>query len=244
VIMPSVVDHYASHLAPVYAWMAGGIDAALERGAGEIDALNLSPAPGAIAVDLGAGFGMHAIPLARLGYRVLAIDSSAELLDELRAGMGVLPIDVVSDDLSAFRRHVREQPQLILCMGDTLTHLESTEAVLRLIADAATALRSGGCFVITLRDYSQALTGEQRFIPVRSDAHRILTCFLEYSAAHVTVHDLLHEHEASGWKLRVSSYSKLRLAPDWVGNALESAGFAVRREAGLSGMVRLTARRI
>jgi 2-polyprenyl-3-methyl-5-hydroxy-6-metoxy-1,4-benzoquinol methylase len=107
VIVPSVVDHYASHLAPVYAWMAGGIDAALERGADEVGALNLSPAPGAIAVDLGAGFGMHAIPLARLGYRILAIDSSAELLDELRAGTGVLPIDVVIDDLSAFRRLVR-----------------------------------------------------------------------------------------------------------------------------------------
>jgi hypothetical protein len=29
-----------------------------------------------------------------------------------------------------------------------------------------------------------------------------------------------------------------------VGNALESAGFAVRRDAGLSGMVRLVARRL
>src|SRR5688572_10989815 len=114
--------------------MAGGIDAALERGAGEVSALNLSPVPGAVAVDLGAGFGMHAIPLARAGYRVLAIDSSAELLNELRAGVGVLPIDVVTDDLLAFRRHVREQPQLIVCMGDTLTHLENVEAVLRLIA--------------------------------------------------------------------------------------------------------------
>ena len=243
-IVPSVVDHYASHLAPVYAWMAGGIDAALERGAGEVSALNLSPVPGAVAVDLGAGFGMHAIPLARVGYRVLAIDSSAELLNELRAGMGVLPIDVVTDDLLAFRRHVREPPQLILCMGDTLTHLENAEAVLRLIADASNSLRSGGCFVITLRDYSQALTGEQRFIAVRSDEHRVLTCFLEYSAAHVTVHDLLHEREASGWKLRVSSYPKLRLAPAWVDNALQSAGFVVRREPGLSGMVRLVARRI
>jgi hypothetical protein len=131
-----------------------------------------------------------------------------------------------------------------VCMGDTLTHLENVEAVLRLIADAAKSLRSGGCFVITLRDYSQALTGEQRFIAVRSDEHRILTCFLEYSAAHVTVHDLLHERDASGWKLRVSSYPKLRLAPAWVDNALQSAGFVVRREPGLSGMVRLVARRI
>lgn len=242
--MPSVIDHYASHLAPVYAWMAGGIDAAIERGASEVSALDLSPTTGAVAVDLGAGFGMHAIPLARLGYRVVAIDSCAELLDELRAETGMWPIDVVTDDLLSFRRHVRGQPQLIVCMGDTLTHLEDTATVLRLIAEGAETLPAGGRFVVTFRDYSQALAGEQRFIPVRSDENRILTCFLEYSDAHVTVHDLLYEREASGWKLRVSSYRKLRLAPAWVVGALESAGFSVRREPGLSGMVRLVARRL
>ena len=184
--MTAVVDHYATHLGPVYAWMAGGIPAAIERGAGEIGSLDLHPESGAIAVDLGAGFGMHAIPLARLGYAVIAIDSCAELLDELRAGTGQLPIQLVADDLLSFRRHLHAAPRLILCMGDTLTHLESTDAVAKLIAAAAAALPVDGRFIVTFRDYSQALTGERRFIPVRSDDRRILTCFLEYSDAHVT----------------------------------------------------------
>jgi hypothetical protein len=37
---------------------------------------------------------------------------------------------------------------------------------------------------------------DQRFIPVRADEVRILTCFLEYHAAHVTVHD---DHRHQGW---------------------------------------------
>ncbi|MEP7313069.1 MAG: class I SAM-dependent methyltransferase [Pseudomonadota bacterium] len=238
--MSSVVDHYTQHLGPVYTWMAGGFDSALQRGAAEIDALNLARPAGATAVDLGAGFGMHAIPLARLGYKVVAIDSCAALLDDLRSHSGDLPIEAIDGDMLAFGRYVNARPQLILCMGDTLTHLPDRAAVSRLIADVAAALVPGGHFVVSFRDYSRELEGDKRFIPVRSDAHRIFTCFLEYSAAQVTVHDLLHERDAGEqWKLQVSSYTKLRLPPEWVSSEFELAGFAVRREAGLSGMVRL-----
>lgn len=127
------------------------------------------------------------------------------------------------------------------CMGDTLTHLPTLVSVGLLFAEVADVLDESGTFVLTFRDYTTALSAEQRFIPVRSDADRILTCFLEYDDTHVTVHDLLHEREASQWKLQVSSYRKLRLAPEWVSQALENCGFRVVREAGLSGMVRLVA---
>lgn len=242
--MSPVVNHYANHLGPVYTWMAGGVESAVERGAAELSALNLPPSTGRVAVDLGAGFGMHAIPLARLRYTVLAIDSCAALLDELRAQKGSLPIQVVEDDMLSFGRHLPEQAQAILCMGDTITHLPDTESVLSLISEVASALRTNGYFVVTFRDYSTALTADQRFIPVRSDENRILTCFLEYADTHVTVHDLLHECEATNWKLKVSSYRKLRLAPAWLAGTLESVGFLVRRESGMSGMVRLVAQRV
>lgn len=242
--MSPVANHYANHLGPVYTWMAGGVESAIERGAAELSALNLPPSTGRVTVDLGAGFGMHAIPLARLGHTVLALDSCAVLLDELRAQKGSLPVEVVEDDMLVFRRHLPEQPQAIFCMGDTITHLADIESVLQLISEVASALRTNGYFVVTFRDYSTALTAEQRFIPVRSDESRILTCFLEYADTHVTVHDLLHDRETTNWKLRVSSYRKLRLAPAWLAGALESAGFMVRREPGMSGMVRLVAQRV
>lgn len=242
--MSTVIDHYAKHLGPVYAWMVGGIEPAIERGSDELSTLNLPPSAGTVAVDLGAGFGMHAIPLARQGYHVLALDSCTALLDELHAQKGDLPIQIIEDDMLTFGRYLHEKPQAIFCMGDTLTHLKDTESVLQLISEVASALHANGHFVVSFRDYSTALTDEQRFIPVRSDENRILTCFLEYADTHVTVHDVLHEREASNWKLRVSSYQKLRLAPAWLVRILESFGFLVRCESGMSGMVRLVAQRI
>ena len=38
-LMSSVTEHYATHLGPVYTWMAGGVEAAIARGAKEIEAL-------------------------------------------------------------------------------------------------------------------------------------------------------------------------------------------------------------
>jgi hypothetical protein len=129
----------------------------------------------------------------------------------------------------------------MLCMGDTITHLPERGAVESLIERAASALLPGGAFVVTFRDYSVPLLGDQRFIPVRSDENRILICFLEYESDALVVHDILHQRTPEGWQTRVSHYRKLRLSPQYLIASLESAGFSVRRETGMRGMVRLVA---
>jgi hypothetical protein len=235
--MTTSQHHYDKHLGPIYAWSAGGFDAALQRGNEELTALAAFPAYTDFAVDLGAGFGMHA--LARNGYDVLAIDSCKGLLNELLISSDTLPIQCVTDDLANFKQYLKTAPELILCMGDTLTHLDNRESVKSLIAMISEALCDGGCFVTSFRDYTVELKNESRFIPVRSDEDRILTCFLEYSDAMVKISDLLHEKRDGVWDLSISSYYKLRLSPEWVMNVMEAHGFSVKRSTGLSGMVRL-----
>jgi len=242
--MTSVAEHYAHHLGPIYVWMAGGPEAALKAGTAEIEALNLPLTARAVVLDLGAGFGMHSIPLARRGARVTAIDTSAELLRALAQLAGSLSIQVVNDDLLAFQSHITEKPSAMLCMGDTITHLPDRGAVESLIEKASAELPSGGMFVVSLRDYSVPLLGDERFIPVRSDDTRILTCFLEYEPEAVVVHDILHQRTVEGWQTRVSHYRKLRLSPEHLIASLQSSGFNVRREAGTRGMVRLVAQRV
>jgi len=169
------------------------------------------------------------------------VDTSSILLDELRGHAEALPVRAVEDDLLSFQRHLDSKVDLILCMGDTLTHLSEAQSVEKLFSHVAESLRPGGKFITTFRDYTLPLVGQGRFIPVKSDADRILTCFLEYAPDYVNVHDVLHERNGSTWQLRVSAYRKLRLSPEWVSAALQARGFSVRVESERGGMVRVVA---
>ena len=133
----------------------------------------------------------------RPGCPWLAIDSSALLLRTLRVLRERAPVRLVCDDLLAFPAYLQEPPDAILCMGDTIVHLPDVGSVAILVGSAAAALKRGGAFVVSLRDFSVPLLGDQRFIPVRSDDTRLATCFLEFEPTHVVVHDILHERTSN-----------------------------------------------
>ncbi len=260
--MANVVDHYQQLLADHYSWMFGDFDARAAREQAFFAAHDLRPSSsssgdaGATALDLGAGSGHQTVALLRLGWRVVAIDTSRKLLAELRRRTAALDgparVDAVEDDLCAFRRHLAGPVGLVICMGDTLTHLPSVDQVRRLFSDARSSLVPGGALALTFRDLSHALEGTDRFIPVRADENTILTCFLEYLPAEVRVHDLLYRRQGGsdgagagsrdGWRLETSFYAKLRLAQADVERWLTEAGFTLVHVAGARGLVEIVAR--
>jgi SAM-dependent methyltransferase len=235
--------HYATHLGPVYAWMLGNRESAFRRCSAELEEMGIPSGPArSTALDLGAGLGLHSVALAKRGFNVTAIDSCRVLLDELRSHTAGLPITVVDADILAFPSYVSSPCDVIICLGDTLTHLPTLDAVDALLGEAVASLSEGGMFAVTFRDYTtKALGGNERYILVRRDENRILTCFLEYGPDHVTVHDILTQREEQQWVQRVSSYPKLRLAPGWVISRLEALGLTARQETAPSGMVRIVA---
>ncbi len=235
----SVADHYANHLAPVYSWMVGDFEAACARADDFYSDIRLPGGKGSLAVDLGCGHGVHAVPLARRGYRVMAVDNSSHLLAELAKNAGELPIDAVDADLTDFRGHSGSvSPSVIVCMGDTLTHLSSINAVESLIRDCAAALAENGILAVSFRDYAtHELQDSERFISVRSDDKRIHTCFLDYRPDAVIVHDILHTLVESSWRMSVSSYRKLRLHPDWLVSVAESQGLSLAHRIVDRGMI-------
>lgn len=236
-------DHYDRLLGPVYTWMAGGFEAAAARNRQQLVALGLTGWPRGLAVDLGCGSGFQSVPLAEAGYRVLALDLCESLLAELRDRIGSLPIRAVRDDLSNFAAHCATAPALIVCMGDTLPHLPSFEAVAALFREFACTLTPDGRVVLGFRDLAtHELKGAQRFIPVRNEPDRLFTCFLDYQPSCVEVNDLLHERVDGAWKFSASSYRKLRLDAERVAGMLTAAGLVVEHSSTEQGLVRLVAR--
>lgn len=235
--MASLVDtdsanirgHYDNHLGNFYDWSIGDFDAAsgdmVEYFGGKYIVPNSADR---IAIDLGCGSGIHAIPLARAGFRVKAIDFNAQLLEQLKTRKGDLAIEAISGDmLSVNSLAAANSAELIVCMGDTIAHLEAFSQLEQLFTAVYSTLQSNGKFIISYRDYGFELKGTSRFIPVKSDERRIHTCFLEYSSEFVTVTDQLYEREqpTGPWAHRISSYRKLRLTQAIVEKLLEKVGF-------------------
>jgi SAM-dependent methyltransferase len=231
-----VSDHYQKLLARHYSWM---FNLSFEQKVAEQRAVLeplLQHTPRGPAVDLGCGPGFQSMALIELDFNpIQAIDTSDELLREFTHHIGSLPIDLhCADILSMNEIVISETAAVIVCMGDTLPHLPSLESVRHLFRAVANALAPGGLFILTWRDLTPELTGPDRFIPVRADDERIMTCFLEYlSPTTVLVNDLLYTRDpaTTNWMLEKSSYPKLRLSPTQVAQALTAAGLEPRTPA-------------
>ena len=238
--------HYDTHLAAFYSWMVGDFDRARGAMTTYFEAQGVRPHHhgNGLAVDLGAGTGVQTVALARLGFRVQAVDFNAHLLAELRERAQGLPVKTCEGNLLDFRQQLQgEAPEVMVCMGDTLTHLSSGEEVAALLTDCYQASGPESRLLLSFRPLTQELHDTQRFLPVRHDANRIHTCFLEYFPDKVRVTDLLHERTPGGvWTQKASSYYKLRLSVARVVQLLEQARWQVTSQQLQQGMAYLAAK--
>lgn len=236
--METVQDHYDDFLGAVYSWILGDFASAYRDNVELFNSMMLRAGSGDTAIDLGCGPGSQSIPLAELGFNVIAVDFCASLLDELNRHAGDLPIQTVCGDLLEFPAHLASPPNLIVCMGDTLVHLPDRESVDHVLKDVCSELAVGGTFIYAIRDYvASGPVGNDRFIPVRADDEQIFTCFLDYKQDVVHVHDILHRKENGAWKTIISDYLKLRLDTQDINKTLVENGLRILSIANRKGLI-------
>ena len=228
-------------LSPLYSWILGDFDTAYDKNVALFEQLQVTAADNDIAVDLGSGPGCQSIPLAELGFDVLAVDFCEDLLTELCERAGDLPVRTVCDDIVNFGDHLEAPAQLIVCMGDTLCHLPNMDAIQNLVQEVATHLAPGGRFITSFRDYvSQEPIGAERFIPVRSSEDQIFTCFVEFKDDVVNIHDILYRKLDGEWKLEINEYDKIKIDPDELLQMLRQSGMQASQSED-NGMILMQA---
>jgi 2-polyprenyl-3-methyl-5-hydroxy-6-metoxy-1,4-benzoquinol methylase len=225
--MASVKEHYDKLLALHYSWICGGCELKFEENRKFFQSLGVRPALSGVAVDLGAGSGFQSIPLSESGFKVFAIDLSHDLLAELKSYAEGLSIVAIEDNLLNFTEHIPQNVELIVCMGDTITHLQAHDEVQILLKKAARVIEDNGRLILGFRDLTTELKNLDRFIAVRSGSKNIFTCFLEYEKNHVKVHDIIHEKAGDQWVMKKSYFRKLRISPQWMSDCLQKAGFKI-----------------
>lgn len=235
----TVKEHYDKHLGNFYSWMTGDFESGQNEFQKFLKVNAVLPSSTKSAIDLGAGHGLQSIPLALLGFNVTAVDFSIPLLEELKLKCleyGGLEIEILNEDIKNVRQFADKRPELIICCGDTISHLKNKDELAGFIKDISESVITGGKVLLSFRDYTKELSGDQRFIHVKSDNNRILTCVLDYETEHVRVTDLLYEKNETGWEQKISSYKKIRIIPSEIYEMLSVHNLKIQTKSEIRGM--------
>ncbi len=237
----AVQTHYEAFLAAHYSWISGSMEEQVRKNRDFFSSHGITPDHNPGAIDLGAGCGFQSIPLAGLGYSVTAVDFCESLLGELRSLAGDLNITTVQSDIRHYSSWSVLHPGLIVCMGDSLTHLDSLQEAGDLVRRCFLELDPGGRLVLSVRDYSSLPAGTVDCIPVRRDDNRIFVCNIRYHETTVTVEDVLYSRTGGSWRRDAGTYTKIRIPPEYLAQIVRTAGFTLQSSEVRDGIITIIA---
>lgn len=113
-------------------------------------------ARGVDVLDISAGIGTQALPLARRGYRVTARDISSAALHRLDREAALRNLSIPCDLMDMRCRPTASSASfdVILSFDNALPHLLSDDELLTALHASFDQLRPGGLFLASVRDYS------------------------------------------------------------------------------------------
>jgi ubiquinone/menaquinone biosynthesis C-methylase UbiE len=111
------------------------------------------------ALDAGSGTGFHSILLSQLGVSVTAVDQSAQMLKVLRQHANDSGVDVqtVESDFLLLPYRVARSFDAVVCMGNALAHLLSSEDLRRVLDNFASVLAPRGILFLQHLNYNRIL---------------------------------------------------------------------------------------
>ena len=121
-------------------------------------------------LDAGCGTGMHAITLAKEGFQAAGADISGEMIlqsktnAELANQAVAFELAGFGDLAKAFLGSANFPFDGLICLGNSLPHMLSKEAISGALADMANCLRPGGVLLIQNRNFNSVMEDKQRWL--------------------------------------------------------------------------------
>ena len=185
--------------------------------------------------DAACGTGRHAIQLARRGYQASGADLSEGMVQRAQrnAAEAEVSVDFRAVGFGGLAQAFPGQAPLdaLLCLGNSLPHVVTPEALAATLADFAACLRPGGLLLVQNRNFDAVMERRERWM--EPQAHRedgaewLFVRFYDYLPDGLINFNILtlRRAEGEGWQQQVSS---TQLAPQpfaGLAAALEAAGF-------------------
>jgi ubiquinone/menaquinone biosynthesis C-methylase UbiE len=182
------------------------------------------------ALDSACGTGHHAIALAQQGYQVVGADLSAAMIERARENAAAAGVDIAFHTAGLGElRTVGQSFDAVLCLGNSLPHLLTAQAVGEALADFAAVLRPGGLLVIQNRNFDLVWAERERFMSPQAhrdgDQEWLFLRFYDFYDATVVFNMIRLWRKGQGWEQAVESTELRPIFRDEFAVALEAAGF-------------------
>ncbi len=195
-------------------------------------------------LDTACGTGWHAIALAQKGYRAAGCDASPAMIEEARGNAEKAQIHVPFE-VADFTQPARfpEKYDAVLCLGNSLPHLLSQEALEDALGKMRTRLNPGGMVLLHNLNYDLRLKKKPRFFAASGNADTLVWRFSDYGGEFITFHTALFERKPSvapgvvpSWSVAVNSTLQRPILERDLDSALQKVGLGnIEHFGGLDG---------
>jgi len=203
----------------------------IERVVGQADSL-AHQADSPSILDAACGTGMHAIALARRGYRAAGADASAGMIERARANAAEAGVDVRFDVATFGGLHAQFGGSFdaVLCLGNSLPHLLTPDALTAALADFAACLRPGGLILIQNRNFDAVLSRHERWMDPQAhregDQEWLFLRFYDFDSDGLLTFNMVRLlRSGDRWEQQVMSTRLWPLRQAELADALRVAGF-------------------
>ena len=195
-------------------------------------------------LDTACGTGWHTIALAQRGYRAAGCDASPVMIEMARENAAKAKTGARFEvaDFSQLDKF-SETFDAVLCLGNSLPHLLSREALGKALRQMRKKLRRDGLLILHNLNYDMRMVKKPRFFSANGNEEALVWRFADYGPEFITFHTALFERKSEGenrektsWSAQVNSTLQRPLLEKDLDEALARAGFKeIRHFGGLDG---------
>ena len=194
----------------------------------------ISPSTSARVLDAACGTGMHAIALARQGFNCAGADLSRRMIEEAvqNAENAGVNIDFkVAGFGELQQRFTPRKFDALLCLGNSLPHVLTTQELQQTLVDFARCLRPGGLLLIQNRNFDAILERKERWMPPEPYGDQtgewLFQRFYDFEPDGLIRFNMvtLKRRLGSDWTAQVTSTMLFPQTESFLRHALADAGF-------------------
>lgn len=131
----------------------------------------LATGPSKRLLDLGCGTGEHARFLVEQGFAVVGVDASASMIEKARDRDMPTGLSFVHGDVSELERLTDGSFGGGICLGNTLPHIRTDEALGSFLRALRRRLSPGASVVLQLLNYERIVARKERHLPLNFRPH-------------------------------------------------------------------------